>query len=395
MKTRELYLNHAGTSWPKPRVVSEAVREAMTASPAQWPRAFDEAHQAIAEFFGVSRREQILLTPGCTSALAVGIGDALIASGQRVLTSSWEHHALHRPLLKLASTGVRVEYIPPGRSKLTDGHASPIDLDWLEQALARQDVGLVAITAACNVTGELLPYDDVIRIAHRYGSMVLVDAAQIVGWLKLDLPRLGADMVAFGGHKGLQAPWGIGGLYLSDRAQMKCTSASCELPVAGKSDGKGSPRPGYCDVGSVDQFALAGLHAAIQMLGQQNMEAHLANARKQIKRIRASLQRIVKKRLRIFGPAEPNQGMPSLALAVSEFSSSELASRLKRHGLIVGSGIHCAPLAHQTLGTQASGLVRLSVGLGQPDEEIDDTIDRLRSALNEEFCQLGRRDPSH
>ena len=113
MTTRDLYLNHAGTSWPKPRVVSQAVHDAMSASPAEWPQRFDEAHQAIAEFFGVRRREQVLLTPGCTSALAVGIGETLIASGQRVLTSRWEHHALHRPLLKLASTGARVEYIPP------------------------------------------------------------------------------------------------------------------------------------------------------------------------------------------------------------------------------------------------------------------------------------------
>jgi len=271
--------------------------------------------------------------PGCTSALAVGIDDALIASDKRVLTSQWEHHALHRPLLRLASTGVRVEYIPPRRSEPTHGHVSPIDLDWLEQALSKHDVGLVAITAACNVTGELLPYEDVIRIAHQYGSMVLIDAAQIVGWRKLDLPRLGADMVAFGGHKGLQAPWGIGGLYLSDRVQMECTSATCELPVAGKSDANRSPRPGYCDVGSVDQFALAGLHAAIRMLRQQNMEAYLTDARRQIQRIRATLERI--DRLCLFGPVEPDQGMPSL-LAVSGFSSSEVASRLRRHSLFVG-----------------------------------------------------------
>lgn len=393
MLSRELYLNHAGTSWPKPLVVSEAVRDAMNASPVQWPQRFDEAHQAIAEFFGVSRREQILLTPGCTSALAVGIGDALIASGQRVLTSRWEHHALHRPLLKLASTGVRVEHIPPAKSRPGQGNISPIDLDWLEQTLARHDVGLVAITAACNVTGELLPYEEVIGIAHRYGSMVLVDAAQVVGWKKLDLPRLGADMVAFGGHKGLQAPWGIGGLYLSDRAKIACTLTSCELPADGKSNREGSPRPGYCDVGSVDQFALAGLHAAIQMLQEQSMEAQLANGRRQIQRIRASLEQI--DRVRLFGSPEPTQGMPTLALAVSECSSSELALRLKRHGLVVGSGLHCAPLAHQTLGTQDSGLVRLSLGLGQPDEEIDDTIDRLRLALHEEPCQpAANRDSS-
>jgi selenocysteine lyase/cysteine desulfurase len=382
MATRDLYLNHAGTSWPKPRVVSEAVRAAMTASPAEWPQRFDEAHEAVADFFGVSQREQILLTPGCTSALAVGLGDVSIADGKRVLTSRWEHHALHRPLLKLASTGVRLEYIPPAMSEPARGHVAPIDLDWFERALSRNDVALVAITAACNVTGELLPYEDVIRISHQYGAMVLIDAAQIVGWVRLDLPRLGADLVAFGGHKGLQAPWGIGGLYLSDRIQMKCTSATCELPIAGEGAGKPSLRPGYCDVGSVDQFALAGLHAAIKMLRQQNMPTRLSNARKQIQRIREMIDQV--DRLSVFGPTEPDQGMPSLAIAVSGVTSNEVASQWKRHGIVVGSGIHCAPVAHETLGTQDSGLVRLSVGLGQPNEEIDEAIERLRSALKHE-----------
>ncbi len=384
MTTRDLYLNHAGTSWPKPRVVSEAVRDSMSASPSEWPQRFYEAHHAIAEFFGVSHCEKILLTPGCTSALAVGIGDSHIANGKRVLASRWEHHALHRPLLKLASNGIRVEHIPPKSIDATNGHLNPIDLDWLEQSLSKHDVALVAITAACNVTGELLPYEDVIRIAHQHGSMVLVDAAQIVGWRKLDLPRLGADMVAFGGHKGLQAPWGIGALYISDRVKMKCTIANCELPFAGNSDANQNSRPGYCDVGSVDQFALAGLHAAIRMLHEQDMESYLAVARRQIQRIRGMLERI--DHLHIFGPFDPNQAMPSLALAVSGFSSSEVASWLQRHSLVVGSGLHCAPLAHETLGTQASGLVRLSVGLGQPDQEINEAIDRIESAFIEEFC---------
>ena len=378
MTVRDLYLNHAGTSWPKPQVVSDAVRDAMSIAPAEWPQRFDEAHQAIAEFFGVSRREQILITPGCTSALAVGIGDALIPSGKRVLTSRWEHHALHRPLLKLASTGVRVEHIPPNRNESTRAQVSSIDLDWLERALSDQDVGLVAITAACNVTGELLPYADVVRLAHHYGAMALIDAAQTVGWLKLDLPRLGADMVAFGGHKGLQGPWGVGGLYLSDQVQLECVSATCELSVAGKTEGHQPRRPSYCDVGSVDQFALSGLNAAIRMLRQQDMEANLASARQQIQRIREALEPI--EHLRILGP--PDDGMPSLAVAISGFSSGEVASQLMRHRLVVGSGIHCAPLAHETLGTLDSGLVRLSVGVGQPDEEIDEAIDRLRMVLN-------------
>ena len=258
MKTGDVYLNHAGTSWPKPRVVSEAVQAAMATPPAEWPRRFDEAHQSIAEFFGVPRCDQILLTPGCTSALAIGIGDALIASGKRVLTSRWEHHSLHRPLLKLVSSGVRVEYIPT-KLDATQGHVVPIDLDWLEDTLSKQDVGLIAITAACNVTGELLPYEEVIRIGHQHGAMVIIDAAQIVGWMKLDLTRLGADMVAFGGHKGLQAPWGIGGLYLSDRVAMECVSATCGLPDTDVNDTSKLPRPGYCDVGVGRSIRTCGL----------------------------------------------------------------------------------------------------------------------------------------
>jgi selenocysteine lyase/cysteine desulfurase len=384
MTARVLYLNHAGTSWPKPVDVSVAVQDAMSASPTAWPRRFEEAHQAIADFFGVNDCQQILLTPGCTSALTVGIGDALIANGQCVLTSRWEHHALHRPLLKTASAGARVEYIPPRTIDSTDRIESPIDPDWLDQRLSRQDVALVAITAACNVTGELLPYQRVIEITQRHGAMVLIDAAQIVGWLELDLPRLGADMVAFGGHKGLQGPWGIGGLYLSERARMECSAATCELNLAGTRETAPARRPGYCDVGSVDQFALAGLHAAIKGLRERNLGDALADARRQVRRIRSALEQF--DRLRFFGPVDPDRGLPTLALAVSGFSSSEVASRLRQHSLLVGSGLQCAPLAHQTMGTQDMGLVRLSIGLGQPDDEIDEAIERLESAFHKDFC---------
>ncbi|MGI9469972.1 MAG: aminotransferase class V-fold PLP-dependent enzyme [Rubripirellula sp.] len=384
MKTDDVYLNHAGTSWPKPSVVSEAVREAMATPPGEWPLRFDEAHQSIAEFFGVARRDQLLLTPGCTSALAVGIGDALIASGKRVLTSRWEHHALHRPLLKLVSSGVRVEYIPT-KLDATQGLVEPIDLDWLEDTLSQQDVGLVAITAACNVTGELLPYEEVIQIGHQHGAMVIIDAAQIVGWMKLDLTRLGADMVAFGGHKGLQAPWGIGGLYLSDRVSMECVSATCGLPSTDVNDASKWPRPGYCDVGSVDQFALAGLHAAIRMLSTMEIDGCLSEARNQIRRIRATLELI--DGVRFLGAAGVENAMPSLAFALSGFTSGEVASQLKRNGLVVGSGFQCAPLVHETLGTAESGITRLSVGLGQSNDDIGQATERLKLALSQDSFQ--------
>ena len=108
---------------------------------------------------------------------------------------------------------------------------------------------LLAMTAASNVTGELLPIASLVELARRHGAAALIDAAQIAGWIDLDLPRLGADFVAFAGHKGPQAPWGIGGLYVSPRLAW--------------------PAPGYCDVGSVDRCALAGLAAFLREHGYE------------------------------------------------------------------------------------------------------------------------------
>lgn len=375
----DIYLNHAGTSWPKPPIVAEAVREAIHRPPEEWPNQFAAAQQTIADYFGIDRPEQLLFTPGCTSALAVGIGDARVTPGQRVLTSHWEHQAIERPVQKLRSAGISVDRIPVVRDAGTMHDGGPLDLDWLEQALAQGDVALVAMTAVCNVTGEILPYPEVIRLAHQYDAMVLLDAAQAVGWERFDLPRLGADIVAFGGHKGLQAPWGIGGLYVSEQARLECTSAACQLPATNANAENPAARPGYCDVGSVDYWALAGLHAAITRFREQDPSALLAAGRRQIQRIRSALEAITG--VRVFGPSAPEKWMPTVAIEVAGERSDQVAERLQACGLTVGSGLLCAPLAHELLGTQTTGVVRISVGVGQADAEIEEAIDRLQRAL--------------
>lgn len=378
MNDPDIYLNHAGTSWPKPQVVLEAAREAMSAPPRQWARRFEEAHTAVAEYFGVKQPEQILLTPGCTSSLSVAMSDAFLEPGKRILTSCWEHHALHRPLLKLAAQGIRVDYIPPDSDPKSAQVRNLLDLNWLENELAQADVGWVALTAACNVTGQLLPIRKVIELAHQYGARVMVDAAQVVGWFALDLPGLGADLVAFGGHKGLQAPWGIGGLYVSEQARMECVSAQCE--VASHDGRTPSIRPGYCDVGSVDQVALAGLHAAVRWLSGLDITAQLAQARKQVQRIKESLRPI--DAIKVLGGGE--QDLPTVAFQVAGLSSAQVASHLAQMGLIVGSGLQCSPLTHEALGTAEAGMVRVSVGLMQSDVEIADAVSRFKDVFGED-----------
>ena len=367
MSEQLIYLNHAGTSWPKPRVVVEAVQQAMAESPRLWSDRFELAHQAIANSLGIPNLEQLLLTPGCTSALAVGIADVDLRGRNRVLTSSWEHHAMHRPLLNLSKSGVSVEYIPASAS-------SPLDLDILADQLSKDDVGLVAVTAAANVTGDLLPYEEVVGLAHQHDTQVMLDAAQVVGWLDLDFDALGADLIAFGGHKGLQAPWGIGGLYIADTAQLKCSSAICELSSSNQ-----DLRPGYCDVGSVDQFALAGLHAATEWLSGIDKSTCLMKARAQIAQLESVLNGLGARCISIH--ASPMR-MPTVAFSFNNKPSGEIAASLKALGIIVGSGLQCAPLAHQTIGTEDQGLVRLSVGLDQDEQEIQSAIEVIGQSLH-------------
>ncbi|WP_417848846.1 aminotransferase class V-fold PLP-dependent enzyme [Thalassoglobus sp.] len=377
-----VYLNHAGTSWPKPDPVIKAVSQAMMSSPVEWPGEFQRAHEAACRFLGVRNTEQLILTPGCTSSLATALALVDIPYGSQVITSCWEHHALSGPLLRLRERNVTVRVLPPGELGLG------VDLSRFEGLLSHGHTALVAITAACNVTGDLLPIYDIISIAQRFGVMVLIDAAQAIGWLDLQFDELGADFVAFGGHKALQAPLGIGGLYVSDSAHMKCGGATCELPAASGARGDESqhgktrrPGPSYCDVGSVDLVALGGLQASFEWLRQTESQIRLATARKQTAQLRDTLAQFPC--VHIHGHFCAEQRLPAIAFHAEGIKSAILAEQLSRHGVIVGSGLQCSPLSHQTLGTTQHGVVRLSVGIEQSDQDIATARKRLQIALTD------------
>ena len=193
-----IYLNQAGTSWPKPAPVQTAVAEALAAPPETWAQRFASDHTEVCRAFGVADESRLLLTPGATSAISVALTDHPWCSGDRVVISGLEHHALHRPALQLAARGVEVIVAPRTPDE-------PIDLEALEALLRRGGVRLVAMNAASNVTGEILPIDDIVTLAREHGALSLIDAAQIAGWIPLDIDRLGADLLAFAGHKGPQA----------------------------------------------------------------------------------------------------------------------------------------------------------------------------------------------
>jgi selenocysteine lyase/cysteine desulfurase len=369
------YLNQAGTSWPKPRAVREAVASALARAPGEWDGALAAAHERVARAFGIADPGRLLLTRGGTSALAVGVADLPWEPGDRVLVSALEHHALRGPVDRLSARGVEVGVVP----RAPDG---PLDVAVLQAELARGSVRLVATTAACNVTGELLPCDQAIALAHGHGALCLLDAAQVAGWIPLDVARLGVDLLAFAGHKALHAPWGIGGLYVAPHVRMASPAARCELPpggtdvpAAGAASAGCLDMPGACDVGSVDRAALAGLAAALDWLDDPSRADRLERARALIETIADALQG--RRGVTLHGARDPERRLPTLALTVAGRTSGRLAEALARRGVIASGGLQCAPSAHDAIGTAPDGVLRLSAGPGNDARDAEDAVAAL------------------
>ncbi len=361
------YLNQAGTSWPKPAAVLEATEQSLRSPPEQWGEQFRSAHAAIAAFFGIRDRSRLLLTPACTQALHLGITDLPWVAGDRILVSSLEHHALERPARLLQSRGVELTRIERGSDR-------PLDLQHLQVELAKGDVRLVAMTAACNVTGEILPTDEVRRMAHEHGALCLLDLAQTAGWLDFHAEESGVDMFAFAGHKGMQGPTGIGGLYVAPHVAMTSPSAACEVDLKSPG-GSCSTMPGYCDAGSVDRPALSGLAAAVEWLCRTPAKDRLDAARIRLSRIEDLLRQ--RDDIRIVGAAKAVPRLPTLAFCHATSTPADVGRALAAADVTVGSGLQCAPSAHDALGTAPNGVVRMSVGPATTDADIDAVLSAL------------------
>lgn len=371
MKT--VYLNHAGTSWPKPSCVLDATQKAAGLQLSELDARFDAQHGVIAQFFGAQNKERLLLTPGCTSSIGLALADIVLPHGSKIVTSSFEHHAMHRNLLHKVSQGYQLEIIPPALN-------SCFDLQRLEQTLQAGDVGLVAVCSASNVTGHLLPIDSIAKLAKEYEALVVVDGAQTVGWLNHQLDSSDIDVFAFGGHKGLLAPWGIGGLYVREGVPMATPSAVCQLPDNSNIENEEKPKscsvmPGYCDGGSVDRMALAGLAASLNWIGkvEERLLVALALTTRILDAIN-SLPGVI-----VYGWGQRERQLPTIAFNIRDLNTHQLAEMLRERGIQAAVGLQCSPMAHQVLGTEPDGVVRMSVGALTTEAEVDQVVEVLEN----------------
>lgn len=353
-----IYANNAGTSWPKPPEVREAVRAALDADPLDHPRLLDSAIAGIARFLGIRDPGGLILTPGCTSALSVALEDLPWEPGDVILTSALEHHAMIRPVEGLVSRrGVIHRNLPyrPGE---------PADPEAARKVMKEGKVRLLAVTAASNVTGEILPVGELAAVAHEAGALCLVDAAQTAGVIRVDVTALGADMLVVAGHKGPLGPQGIGCLWAGPDVPFETRAAACDITSKERSPVR---RPDYCDVGSANIAGASGLAAGMRW-HEKREAANLGRS------ARGLARRLVSRLtdhpgVTLFGSPDAER-TATVSLRIEGLPIEKAETHFREHGVVVRAGLHCAPMALGAVGAPG-GTIRISFGPFNGEDDLD------------------------
>ena len=352
-----IYLDNGATSFPKPIQVRRAVQRALErcANPGRGGHrpAMEAAEtvyrcrEAAGQFFHCDP-ERVVFTQNCTHGLNIAIR-SLVEPGDRVVISGFEHNAVTRPLHALGA-GIVVA----GR-KLFDPEDT---VEQFEKAL-KNGAKVAVFTHISNVFGYILPVSQMAELCRRYGVPFVIDAAQSAGILDIDFESLGASFVALPGHKGLLGPMGTGILLCGQLPKPLLCGGTGSLSVE-----QTMPDflPDRAEAGTLNVAGIAGLLAGIREVKKQGTQQILARQQRQVRRCAAGL--------RSMGCAvflgEQQAGTLSF---LPGRDCEEIAGLLAQNGVAVRAGLHCAPLAHESGGTLATGTVRLSFGHDATDAQ--------------------------
>jgi cysteine desulfurase family protein len=381
---KPIYLDNAATTFPKPPAVIEAVRAALRDNAANPGRSGHqlalaagrlvmECREAVARFFNVADASRIAFTANATEAINQGLFGVL-RRGDRVVTTSMEHNAVVRPLHALAEHGVEVVYVPAD----AHGFVAPDDL----RRACSEATRMLVMTHCSNVTGTLQPVAEVGRWCRERDIVFMVDAAQSAGVVSIDVEKMAIDLLAVPGHKSLLGPPGTGLLYVRDGLDLE------PLIYGGTGTYSQSPEqplemPERLESGTLNTIGLAGLLAGVEFIEQTGLETIRAHEQGLIAKLLAGLSTLDD--VTVYGPPDSARLGGVLSFTVKNVDPALLGFRLDReYGICCRVGLHCAPMAHASIGTAPEGTVRLSPGYFNTDEEIGLTLDAISRIIVEQ-----------
>ncbi len=436
-----LYFDNAATSHPKPEEVYQACDQALRAggNPGRGAHSLSfaaatlqfESRHEIAQYLGIQDSSRLIFTSGCTASINLVlngmVGAGRLKAGDTVVTSAFEHNAVMRPLKSLAaSLGLNLVVVPGLKATLASGSGAPyfatlVDLEQLDALLLEHKPALCIFTGASNVTGQILDLDAVAALVSRHGAPLLIDAAQSAGIIQEKLEHERISFWVASGHKSMMGPPGIGLLYIGGgevldppyRGGTGSASESFSMPEA---------LPDRLEPGSPAVHLASGVAAGLRHL--QSLPNGFDSARQHENILslrflhglavinqtainstsadaaRGTIELVGRPGWNLNLPAEaqrqliedylPVFSVRFVSSAGAKIDESKVIRKLTpdkvaqylddNFGMSTRPGLHCALLAHQTLGTIDQGLLRVSFGQGNSEDDIDSLLAALESA---------------
>ncbi len=353
-----IYLDNAATTLKKPPEVAAAMKRALETCGGSGRGGHQAAQKAseilyqcreeAAGLFHMKNPERVVLTSNATHALNIAI-HGLIQPGKKVLISGFEHNAVYRPLMVLEKEGVQTLTLH------TPLFEPEMAVHLFEEAL-RDDIGLVVCIHVSNVFGYILPVERIAETCRAKGVNMIIDASQSAGLLPINGDSY--PVWCMPGHKGLYGPQGTGLLLVPPELSLKPfmsggtggNSLAAEMPPY---------YPDRLEAGSHNSPGAAGLAAGIRHLRKQKEEGWPGLP---LLRQTANALALVPG-VRVFYASHLFCQTGVISFLYRDWPSERVAGSLSEQNIAVRGGLHCAPLAHKTAGTDPQGTVR--VGLSQ------------------------------
>jgi cysteine desulfurase / selenocysteine lyase len=372
-----IYLNNAATTFPKPRKVNDTVAAYLDTEPVHAGRVGFErqkedtvwvCRQKLAELLGAEDPSHIVLTSGATESLNLALSGSDLTG--HVVTTAIEHNSVLRPLHRLSrERGFALTVVDCD----ADGYVQP---SAIEQAIRPQTSALV-VNHCSNVTGAVLDLEAIGRVAQRHGALLAVDASQSAGVELIDVRTQAVDYLAFAGHKSLYGLPGLGGLYMRAPLSLR------PLKVGGtgiRSDLTEQPfeMPIYYEAGTPNMLGVAALCAGLEFVRQTGLPAIRRRRRQHIERLATALADVPGVILYAQQAALTDAGM--LCFNIQGMTPEDVGYVLENSfGILVRTGLHCAPLIHRALGSFPAGSIRVSPSCFTSSEDIDCLIAAVKS----------------
>lgn len=370
---KNVYFDNAATGYPKPPSVKSAVLLALEeygGNPGRGGHSYSiktaekvySARCVLADFFA-AEPENVVFTQNCTHALNLAI-KGIVKKGDSIVISSMEHNSVARPCFTLGQEGRDVSIANVGKC----------DEETVQnfKKCITPKTKCVVVTAASNVTGRVMPIKEIAQITQKMGICLIVDAAQAAGVIPVTL-NMGANIICAPGHKGLCGPTGTGVLVTDGKFSLKTIieggtgATSLELTQT-------DFMPEHLESGTLNTVGVCGLEAGINyitMMGLENIYHH-----------ENTLCDIFLDGLKntdgIITYRTGEHFVPLVSFNLKGTPAHELATALSYEGFALRGGLHCAPLAHKTIGTLPEGTVRFSPGVFNSQKDTVNLVNTLK-----------------